>query len=147
VVFAASAADGVKVAMWPVALSTEIVAAVTGTRPGAGPTTVKFTALTVSGSRRRPEGTLNVAFTVALGQTAVAAAAGLVDRTVIAPGAATAPVVKVQMYALAAGSAAWLPASVLPARSRAAVLMVAVYVCAAASGNVGTKTTVLLPAE
>ena len=93
---AASAAAGVKVAIRPVALSTPMVAAVTGTRPGAGPTTVKLVALMVSGFMRRPEGTAKVALMVALGHTPVAAASGLVEDTVIAPAAVAAAVVKVQ---------------------------------------------------
>src|SRR5687768_4808183 len=112
--------------MLPVAASTPTVEAVTGTRPGAGPTTVKFIALTVRGFSRKPDGTLSVALTVLLGHTPVAAAIGLVDRTEMAPAAAVPEVAKVQTYALAAGRAAWLPASVLPARSVATVVMVAV---------------------
>jgi len=65
--------------MRPVAGSSKTADAVTA----AGPVTVNTDELIVLGSIRWPDGTLNVAFTVALVQTFRAEAAGLVDSTVM----------------------------------------------------------------
>ncbi len=86
---------GLKVATRPVAASRVTDAAMTGVSAGAGPVTLKVAALTVAGSMRRPEGTLNVALAVALGHTPVALTAGLVESTDTLAAGAAAAVVKV----------------------------------------------------
>jgi hypothetical protein len=77
----AKALSGVQVAMRPVATSRITEAAVTGVEAGAGPMTVKVAALTARGSIRKPEGTLKVALTVAVGHTPLTATAGEVEST------------------------------------------------------------------
>ena len=78
---AVSGLVGVKVAMRPVAASTITDAAATGVAPGAGPVTMKVAVVTVDGSSRNPEGTLNAALILAPGHTPVAPAVGLVEST------------------------------------------------------------------
>jgi len=66
--------------MRPVAASSTTDAAVTGAEPG--PVTVNVNVLIVSGSMRKPEGTLKVALMLALGQTPTAPPVGATATTV-----------------------------------------------------------------
>ena len=83
-VFDANVAAGWKLAIVPVAASTEIELARTGT---AALLSVKVEAFTEPGSSRSPFGTVKVALIAPVGQTSVAFESGLVDATAMFPAA------------------------------------------------------------
>ena len=73
-----------------------IDAGMTGDSGGGGPVTVKVITFSDAGSNLEPDGTLKVALMVALGQTAFALAAGLVEITEMFAGAVGPAVMKLQ---------------------------------------------------
>ena len=73
-----------------------IDAGMTADSAGGGPVTVKVITFSDAGSNLEPEGRLKVALMVALGQTAFALAAGLVEITEMFAGAVGPAVMKLQ---------------------------------------------------